>query len=127
MAGSRDPTSEMPRRGRGFTSMRRTPVLLMAALLTACSPSTGATPTPSPTPASSPSPTATSLSGSIGAAQYRIEVPPSWNGTLFLYSHGYVAPGRINVATDSPAPVISSWLLSQGFAIAGSSYSSTGW
>ena len=97
----------------------------MVALLTACSSSTGGTPTPSP--ATTPSPTTTSLTGSIGAAQYRIEVAAAWNGTLFLYSHGYVAPGRINPATDSPAPLISSWLLGQGFAIAGTSYSSTGW
>jgi pimeloyl-ACP methyl ester carboxylesterase len=97
----------------------------MAAMLAACSSSGGATPAPSPSP--TPSPLATSLTGSIGAAQYRIEVPPLWNGTLFLYSHGYVAPGRINLATDSPAPVISSWLLGKGYAIAGSSYSSTGW
>jgi len=67
------------------------------------------------------------LSGSIGGAQYRIEVPPAWNGTLFLYSHGYVGPGRINPATDSPSSLISSWLLDQQYAIAGSSYSSTGW
>jgi len=67
------------------------------------------------------------LSGRIGGAQYRIEVPPAWNGTLFLYSHGYVAPGRINPATDSPSSLISSWLLDHGYAIAGSSYSSTGW
>jgi pimeloyl-ACP methyl ester carboxylesterase len=94
-------------------------------LLVACAPSTSAPPAHSPTP--SPSPTTTSVSGSIGAAQYRIEVPAAWNGTLFLYSHGYVAPGRINLATDSPATLISSWLLDRGFAIAGSSYSSTGW
>ena len=94
-------------------------------LLVACAPSTSAPPVHSPTP--SPSPTTTSVSGSIGAAQYRIEVPATWNGTLFLYSHGYVAPGRINLAADSPATLISSWLLDRGFAIAGSSYSSTGW
>jgi pimeloyl-ACP methyl ester carboxylesterase len=105
--------------------MRRGLVAVIAALLTACSSSTGATPTPSPVQSSSP--TTTSLTGSIGGAGYRIEVPPSWNGTLFLYSHGYVAPGRINLATDSPTPLISSWLLGQGYAIAGSSYSSTGW
>jgi len=54
-------------------------------------------------------------------------VPPAWNGTLFLYSHGYVAPGRSNPATDSPSQLISSWLLDHGYAIAGSSYSSIGW
>jgi pimeloyl-ACP methyl ester carboxylesterase len=94
-------------------------------LLVACAPSTSAPPAHSPSPSSSP--TTTAVSGSIGAAKYRIEVPEKWNGTLFLYSHGYVAPGRINLATDSPAPLISSWLLDHGYAIAGSSYSSTGW
>lgn len=105
--------------------MRRALVVVVVALLSACSSSTGATPATSPTV--SPSPTTASLTGIIGAAQYRIEVPATWNGTLFLYSHGYVAPGRVNLATDSPAPVISSWLLDHGYAIAGSSYSSTGW
>jgi pimeloyl-ACP methyl ester carboxylesterase len=46
---------------------------------------------------------------------------------VFLYSHGYVAPGRTNPANDSPSPLISSWLLDHDYAIAGSSYSSTGW
>ena len=67
------------------------------------------------------------MTGSIGAAQYRIEVPANWNGTLFLYSHGYVAPGRINLATDAPDRNLSAWLLGHGYAMAGSSYSSTGW
>ncbi|HEX9098721.1 MAG TPA: prolyl oligopeptidase family serine peptidase, partial [Candidatus Dormibacteraeota bacterium] len=94
-------------------------------LVVACTPSTGAPPAHSPTP--SPSPTTTSVSGSIGAAQYKIDVPATWNGTLFLYSHGYVAPGRINLATDSPFPLVASWLLDHGYAMAGSSYRSTGW
>jgi pimeloyl-ACP methyl ester carboxylesterase len=105
--------------------MRRAFVVLTIVLVAACSSSTGASNTPSPK--LSPSPTSTTLTGSIGAAQYRIEVPATWNGTLFLYSHGYVAPGRVNPATDSPATLISTWLLGQGYAIAGSSYSSTGW
>ena len=67
------------------------------------------------------------LTGTIAGAGYRIEVPADWNGTLFLYSHGYVAPGRPNPATDSPALSIAAWLLDRGYALAGSSYSSTGW
>lgn len=105
--------------------MKRVFVLVMLAVLIAsCAPSRSATSTPRPSP--SPSPT-TLLTGSIGAARYRIEVPVTWNGTLFLYSHGYVAPGRLNPATVSPAVPISAWLLDRGFALAGSSYSSTGW
>ncbi len=98
---------------------------MVVVLLAACSSSTSTSGAASPTP--SPSPTTTSLTGSIGAAKYSIEVPAAWNGTLFLYSHGYVAPGRVNLATDSPAAVISTWMLTHGYAIAGSSYSSTGW
>lgn len=105
--------------------MRAAFLAVALLVLVACAPSSSAAPAHSPTP--SPSPTTTSLSGSIGAAQYRIDVPASWNGTLFLYSHGYVAPGRINIAMDSPFALISSWLLDHGYAMAGSSYSSTGW
>ena len=94
-------------------------------VLVACAPTTSPTSSHSPVP--SPSPTTDTTAGSIGAAQYRIEVPAAWNGTLFLYSHGYVAPGRINLAADSPTKDISTWLLDNGYAIAGSSYSSTGW
>src|SRR6267143_237185 len=115
-------------RGRISESVRRALVVFTIALVAACSSSTGTSgASGTPSPKASPSPSPTPLSGSIGAAQYRIEVPASWNGTLFLYSHGYVAPGHINLATDSPAPVIASWLLDHGYAIAGSSYSSTGW
>ncbi len=107
--------------------MRRALVVAAVLFLTACSSSPPQGVVVAPTPKGSPSPSTTPLSGSIGAAQYRIEVPAIWNGTLFLYSHGYVAPGHVNLANDSPAPMISSWLLGQGYAIAGSSYSSTGW
>jgi pimeloyl-ACP methyl ester carboxylesterase len=68
-----------------------------------------------------------SFSGNIGAAAYRIEVPARWNGTLFLYSHGYVAPGGSNPAQASPGEGAQTWLLGHHYAIAGSSYSSTGW
>ncbi|HEY6875253.1 MAG TPA: hypothetical protein VI384_02725 [Candidatus Dormibacteraeota bacterium] len=69
----------------------------------------------------------TILTGSIGAARYIIEVPQPWNGTLFLYSHGYVAPGSTNPANASADPLTGQWLLTSGFALAASSYSSTGW
>jgi len=67
------------------------------------------------------------LTGSIGAAHYTIDVPQPWNGTLFLYSHGYVAPGSTNPSSASPDPVTGQWLLAGGYALAASSYSSTGW
>lgn len=71
--------------------------------------------------------TATTLSGAIGGADYRIEVPAAWNGTLVLYSHGYVAAGQSNPARDAPDSATAGWLLDHGYALAGSSYSSTGW
>ncbi len=54
-------------------------------------------------------------------------MPAHWNRTLFLYSHGYVTPGSPNPATDVGDPVTGGWLLAHGFALAGSSYASTGW
>jgi pimeloyl-ACP methyl ester carboxylesterase len=72
--------------------------------------------------------TPTPLTGTLpDGATWKIEVPPNWNGTLFLYSHGYVTPGSPNPATDVGDPVTGAALLSQGFALAGSSYATTGW
>jgi pimeloyl-ACP methyl ester carboxylesterase len=72
--------------------------------------------------------TARTLTGTLAdQATYKIEVPANWNCTLFLYSHGYVAPGSDNPATDVGDPVTGAWLLSHGYALAGSSYATTGW
>jgi pimeloyl-ACP methyl ester carboxylesterase len=61
-------------------------------------------------------------------ATYKIECPAGpWNGTLFLYSHGYVVPGSANPAQDAGDPVTAAWLLGHGYALAGSSYATTGW
>jgi hypothetical protein len=60
-------------------------------------------------------------------ATYLMEVPSNWNGTLFLYSHGYVVPGSPNPATDVGDPDTGAFLLATGFALAGSSYATTGW
>jgi hypothetical protein len=64
----------------------------------------------------------------VFGATYLVQCPAGpWNGTLFLYSHGYVVPGSANPAQDEGDPVTGNWLLSHGFALAGSSYASTGW
>ena len=60
-------------------------------------------------------------------ATYLIEVPANWNGTLFLYSHGYVIPGSANPAQDVGDPATRFFMLTSGFALAGSSYAHTGW
>jgi len=60
-------------------------------------------------------------------ATYLMEVPANWNGTLFLYSHGYVVPGTKNPARDLGDPITRLFMLSSGYALAGSSYATTGW
>src|SRR2546422_8556343 len=60
-------------------------------------------------------------------ATYLIEVPTNWNGTLLLFSHGYVGPGEPNPATDVGDPLPRFYLLTHGYALAGSSYATTGW
>jgi len=102
--------------------MRRSLALVATlVLLVACSnSSTQKTASSTPT-------TPNVLTGSIGAAKFTIDVPQPWNGTLFLYSHGYVAPGSTNPASASADPVTGQWLLAGGYALAASSYSSTGW
>jgi pimeloyl-ACP methyl ester carboxylesterase len=68
------------------------------------------------------------LTGTFGdGATYLIQTPATWNGTLVLYSHGYVTPGSANPASDVGDPITGQWLLSNGYAIAGSSYATTGW
>ncbi len=59
-------------------------------------------------------------------ATYVVEVPAHWNRTLLLYSHGYYG-GPENPAQDAGDPVTHDWLLSHGYALAGSSYADTGW
>jgi pimeloyl-ACP methyl ester carboxylesterase len=69
----------------------------------------------------------TKYTGSIDGAAYLIEVPAQWNGTLVLYSHGYVVPGSANPAHDAGDPATEATLLGEGYALAGTSYSTTGW
>ncbi|MCC2273957.1 alpha/beta hydrolase [Streptomyces sp. ET3-23] len=51
-------------------------------------------------------------------ANWTADIPPHWNGTLLLYSHGY-GPLR---AQDAPDPATGAALLAEGYALAGSSY-----
>jgi pimeloyl-ACP methyl ester carboxylesterase len=71
----------------------------------------------------------TTLNGTLAdGATYEIQCPArGWNGTLLLYSHGYVVPGSANPAQDVGDPVTGAWLLANGYALAGSSYATTGW
>jgi pimeloyl-ACP methyl ester carboxylesterase len=71
-------------------------------------------------------------------AKYAIQVPEEFNGTVFLYSHGYqysvdVPPLGYSTATalDNPAvspdAMVTETLLSQGYAVAGSTFPVLGW
>ncbi|HZG93691.1 MAG TPA: alpha/beta fold hydrolase [Mycobacteriales bacterium] len=73
--------------------------------------------------------------GTRDGANYKLELPPKWNGTLLIYSHGYrqaqpAPPDNTPVdtsASDAPSPEVAQDLLAQGYALLGSSYKSNGW
>lgn len=71
----------------------------------------------------------TVLHGKLEGAYYTISVPSNWNGTLVLYSHGYVFKGQPlpNPAPDAGDPLTEAALLQRGYALTGSSYSQNGW
>ena len=68
--------------------------------------------------------------GEIGpGSSYEIDVPAAWNGGLVLYAHGLVQ-ADLPLLTPSQQPeydALRTALLSAGFALAASSYSSNGW
>lgn len=70
------------------------------------------------------SPGPTVHSGQIGDVRFRVEVPPNWNGTLLLFSHGAYShefpPGDEIALTNHWAA--SQWLLDHGYALAASRY-----
>ena len=81
--------------------------------------------------ASTPCGGGATLTGALAdKATYLIQCPSgTWNGTLLLYSHGYVAPGSSggNPAMDVGDQATGAYLLAHGFALAGSSYATEGW
>ncbi len=82
-------------------------------------------------PTSSPSPShrgsTRTLTGSLAGASYLIEVPASWNGVLLLYSHGGGALVQNPPAENTIDTITAGYLLDHGYALAGSSFSSSGW
>src|SRR5215471_10748591 len=101
-------------------------VVLAAALLAGLLPAAPALAAPATCGGSG---TVTTLPGTLpDGAAYEIQCPAGpWNGTLFLYSHGYVVPGSPNPPQDVGDPVTAGWMLDHGYALAGSSYATTGW
>jgi pimeloyl-ACP methyl ester carboxylesterase len=68
-----------------------------------------------------------SFTGTIGGADYRVEVPDRWNGTLLLFTHGYYpaefgeAPSLVTNAEESEE-----WLVDHGYALAASRFQGGG-
>ena len=113
----------------------RFPAALIAsvtlAALAACSSGSAATSPPTVRAQALPSPRGTAaawhqVTGRIAGAPYQIDLPVRWNHTLIIWSHGY-EPGPYPPRVDDIEPVTRGWLLANGYAIAGSGFSSTGW
>src|SRR5580693_4353704 len=108
--------------------IRRYPLIAVCAALLAVAWGPAAAPSLASNGPTTCATTARTLTGTLAdGATYLIQVPANWNCTLFLYSHGYVTPGSPNPAQDVGDPVTGAWLLNHGFALAGSSYATTGW
>ncbi|WP_169806779.1 alpha/beta hydrolase family protein [Actinomadura macra] len=60
-------------------------------------------------------------------ATWVMDVPSGWNGTVLLYSHGYVTEGQPNPARNASTDAVRDAALARGYALIGSSYSRTGW
>ena len=60
---------------------------------------------------------------------WKADVPANWNGTLLLYSHGYLPTfaGAPNLPQNAPDPDTAAALLAEGYALTGSSYAAAGW
>ena len=70
---------------------------------------------------------ARTLTGSLNGASYIIQLPSSWNGILLLYNHGGGALIPNPTAEYSVDPATGEYLLEHGYALAGSSFRSSGW
>jgi pimeloyl-ACP methyl ester carboxylesterase len=93
-------------------------LLLVASLLLAFVPGT----------ATAAPPAASHVEGTLpDGSAYVMDMPANWNGTVLLYSHGYVPDGGPTVATNAPSDAVRSALLAAGYAQVGSSYPETGW
>jgi pimeloyl-ACP methyl ester carboxylesterase len=60
-------------------------------------------------------------------ATYLIEVPRDWNKALIIFSNGYTFPGFPNPPADNDNLLTRLYLLSHGYALAGSAYATEGW
>ncbi len=69
---------------------------------------------------------ATTEVGMLDGAEYRIDVPRDWNGSLVVYYHGYAEHGATFHITEHLHPDLEA-LTSRHYAVAQSAYSEGGW
>ncbi len=69
---------------------------------------------------------ATTEVGVLGKAEYRIDVPSEWNGSLVVWYHGYAEHGASFHVGERVPPDLENFL-SRHYAIAQSAYSEGGW
>lgn len=104
--------------------MRLMRVVIVAAAVLAATTGTATAAPPTCTNQAVTCMTGTAADGST----FKAEVPGDWNGTLLLYSHGYVPPFIPNPPADTwRNRTVADHLLAEGYALAGSSYASNGW
>ncbi|MEE6258509.1 alpha/beta hydrolase-fold protein [Plantactinospora sonchi] len=114
--------------------MPRATVLARRLTLTAALGATLTTAAPPPGTAAAsttPEPGRRTVTGAINGADYRVELPAHWNGTLVLYSHGYLPEGfpPFGTALTNRPPDRSEtevWLLDHGYALAASQFAEDG-
>ena len=122
-----DFTIPQPATTHASRSRRRRAVLVgLAVLGTVATGVIPATASAHDAPAPIPARTGTFEGTLPDGATWTIDVPADWNGTLLVYGHGLVPPGQPNPAEVAPDPVTREHLVDHGFALAGSSYASTG-
>lgn len=118
----------------GFTPIRRArrclaaaglaAVLLAAAVDAGAEATSAGAATAEPTPAEPVEQGRRTYTGTIDGADYRVEMPEAWNGTLVLYSHGYwptTFPPPPDIALVN-SPETETWLLDHGYALAASNF-----
>ena len=64
--------------------------------------------------------------GTIDGADFRVELPERWNGTLVLYSHPYYTPEMDFPIGHANRTETADWLLDHGYALAASNFRGSG-
>lgn len=83
-------------------------------------------PAPDPDPVIVNSTAGTTEVGVLSGAEYRIDVPATWNHALVVYFHGY-SEGGYTFKADGPLNEQTQPIFDRGYAVIQSAYSASGW